>query len=283
MPDLATTLLPSRQKLTGTFWPLLVRIHRWFTPRLDLSSLSSVLVLGNQKTGSTAIARLLAAIGDLSVSPDLHPLHAADVHLPNNPDAVASFVQRMRYYFRREVIKENELTPATGALLTVLPKARPVYVVRHPVHNIRSILDRVGLPGHPQRLDALTLSDDGWTPIVTSRPLGIDADDHITALARRWNYMTAIYRRHSSRLHRVRYEDFVDDKLNTIRSLASELDIECRRDIRPLLDVAFQPRGAHRSTPPEAFFSANALALIHQECAAGMDLLDYDPIPASSS
>ncbi|MCS3658419.1 sulfotransferase family protein [Salinibacter ruber] len=283
MSDFISGLVPSRQKLRGTFWPLLIQTHRLFTPRLDLSTLAPILILGNQKTGSTAIAQLLAALGNLHIHPNIHALQAADTHLPNAPEAVASFIQRSRYYFRADVVKENELTPATGALLTVLPNARPVYVVRHPVQNIRSILDRVQLPGDPQRFDALSLPDSGWSPILTSRPLGIEAGDHITALARRWSHMTALYLRHRTQLHLVRYEDFVADKLETIQRLASRLGIETRKDIRPLLDVSFQPSGAHRSTPPEDFFSSEALAIIHRECAEGMAQLDYDPIPADSS
>lgn len=270
------------QTLTRQAEPLLVTTHRLLTPHLDLNTLNPVLVLGNQKTGSTAIAKLLAHLGRLRAVTDIHPLHAPDAHLPDDPSAVAPFVQRMRYYFRHDLVKENELTPATGALLEVLPHARPAFVVRHPVHNIRSILDRVDLPGHPRSLDAIDLSGSGWGPIVRGRPLGIEAADHITALAKRWQHMTDLYRRHDDRLHLVRYEDFVADKDGTIRRLADQLGIAPRRDIQSLLDVQFQPRGEHRSAPPEEFFSAEALARIHRHCADGLTTLDYDPISTSA-
>lgn len=264
-------------------WPVVVKGHQLFTPRLDLAALDPVLVLGNQKTGSTAIARLLAAFGRLSITADIHLLQSSTVQLTNDPASVAAFIQQARYYFRRQVVKENALTLATDALLNVLPRARPVYVVRHPVHNIRSILDRLSLPGTPRPLDALDLSEGGWQSIVDNRHLGVDAEDHITSLAQRWNHTTAIYLRHRDRLTLVRYEDFVADKLGTIRRLADRLGIEQRQDIHPLLDVPFQPRGAHRSMAPDAFFSADALALINRECAKGMEMLDYEPIVASAS
>ena len=189
-----------RTKLAALLWPVAVKAHQWFTPRLDLAALDSVLVLGNQKTGSTAIARLLAAYGELGVASDIHLLQSADLQVTNDPAWVGAFIQQARYYFRQSVIKENALTPATGALLDVLPKARPIYITRHPVHNIRSILDRLNLPGTPRPLDALELEDDGWTSIVDSRHLGFEAADHIASLAQRWTYMTAIYRRHRDRL-----------------------------------------------------------------------------------
>lgn len=261
----------------------LARLYRGLTPSADLSTLTPILVLGNQKTGSTAIARLLAAWGRLSATTDIHPLQAPDAHLPNDPASVEDFIQRMRYYFRRDLVKENALTPATDALLTVLPAAQPVYVVRHPVQNIRSILDRVGLPGDPRPLDALDRPEDGWSPILDNRHLDLDADDHVTALAQRWSYTTAIYRRHQDRLTLVRYEDFVADKLETIRDLANQLGIDSRQDIRPLLDVPFQPRGSHRSVDPTTFFSDDALAIINRECSEGMSALDYEPIVAASS
>jgi len=275
------------ESLQRTLWkrigPALVKGHQLLTPRLDLSALELVLVLGNQKTGSTAIAKLLAHLGRLRAVTDIHPLHAPDAHLPDDPSAVASFLQRMRYYVRHDLVKENELTPATGALLEVLPRARPVFVLRHPVHNIRSILDRVDLPGVPLPLDEISLSASNWRSIVTGHRLGIEAPDHITALAKRWSHMTTLYRRHQDRLHRVRYEAFTADKRATIRALATRLGIEPRQEIQPLLDVSFQPRGAHRSTPPGEFFSAEALDIIHQQCADGMSALDYEPVSVSPS
>lgn len=273
-----------KAKVLGRFWPAITTVYRGLTSRLDPATLDLVLVLGNQKTGSTAIARLLAVWGNLNAVTDVHSLQASRVRLPNQPAAVEEFLQRARYYFRHDLVKENALTPATDALLNVLPCARPVYVVRHPVHNVRSILDRLGLPGTPRSLRSLDLSDGGWRPIVENRHFDGDADDHITSLAQRWAETTAIYRRHRDRLTLVRYEDFMADKEGCIRQLSDRLNVPQENDIRPLLDVPFQPRGQHRSVPPASFFSAEGLAIINRECADGMDALDYDPIaPASNA
>ncbi len=272
---------PSRsifQKAKRKTWPALVWAHRYLTPHLDLDALDPVLILGNQKTGSTAIARLLAVWGNLRAVTDVPLLQSPNTNLPNDPAAVERFIQGMRYYFRHDLVKENALTPATEALLDVLPRARPLYVVRHPVHNVRSILDRLGLPGEPQSFRTLELSDGGWQPIVENHHFEGQADDHITSLAQRWSHTTAIYQRHRERLTLVRYEDFMDNKQNCIRRLANRLGVPHENDIRPLLDVPFQPRGKHRSKPPESFFSDEALAIINRECAGGMDALNYAPI-----
>ena len=271
------------EKIVGAIRPLLVTGARWGTPRLSLSEIAPVLILGNQKTGSTAIAELLAQYGDLWATTDLHPLQSPDAQIENEPASVACLIQRLRYYFRRDLVKENELTAATDSLLEVFPRARPVFVVRHPVQNVRSILDRVSLPGRPLPFETLDLSGGGWERIVRGHDYGIEADDHITSLALRWCRTTTIYLRHSDRLHLVRYEDFMSDKLGTINALATRLGVEPKEDIRPLLDVPFQPRGDHRSTPPNDFFSDQALDIIHERCVDGMSALNYEPVPDSSA
>lgn len=271
------------QKVERKLWPALVWIHRYLTPQLDLESIDPVIVLGNQKTGSTAIARLLAAWGNLRAVTDVPPFQSSRTYLPNNPASLEPFLQRARYYFRHDLVKENALTPATDALLSLLPRARSTYVVRHPVQNVRSILDRLGLPGSPRPLHTLDLSDRGWRPIVENRHFKGQAKDHITSLAQRWSRTTDVYQRHRDRLVLVRYEDFMDDKEDCIRRLANKLGVPHENDIRSLLDVPFQPRGQHRSVSPESFFSAEALAIINRECADGMETLDYEPIAPESA
>ena len=272
-----------REKLVDAIRPLLVAGARWGTPRLNLRDIDPVLVLGNQKTGSTAIAELLAQYGDLWATTDLHPLQSSAPQIENDPAFVARLIQRLRYYLRGDLIKENELTVATDALLEALPRARPVFVVRHPVQNVRSILDRLSLPGQPLPFERLGLSGNGWERIVRGHDYGIEAENHITSLAVRWCRTAKIYLRHSERLHLVRYEDFVSDKLGTISSLANQLGIQQKKDIRPFLDVPFQPRGDNRATPPQTFFSEQALDIIHNRCRREMDALDYEPILDSSA
>lgn len=269
------------RKLVPKIWPLLVSGTRLLTPPLDLDTISPVLVLGNQKTGSTAIARLLAHRGGLRATTNIHPLQSPDARLENDPAPIEALIQRLRYYFRRDLVKENELTLATDALLQVLPNARFVYVVRHPADNIRSILDRVDLPGHPLPLDRVDRSGSGWHRIVHGTDIDVDAEDHITSLAKRWSYTAEIYNRNRDRLHLVRYEDFTADKKGTISTLSRQLDIEPQQKIEAFLDVSFQPRGTHRSVPLTDFFSADAIATIHRCCRNGMDTLQYSPIDAS--
>lgn len=280
-PDSAETIL---QKFERKMWPILEWAHRHLTPKLDLEDLDPVLVLGNQKTGSTAIAQLLGVWGNLRAVTDVPPLQSPNTNLPNETAAVERFIQHARYYFRHDLVKENALTPATDALLKLLPQARPVFVVRHPVHNVRSILDRLGLSGAPRSLQRLDLSVNGWRPIVENRHFEGQANDHITSLAQRWSDTTTLYLLHRDRLTLVRYEDFMADKQGCIRRLAERLDVPEKNDIQPLLDVSFQPRGKHRSVPPESFFPAKALAIINRECTDGMDALKYNPIlPPSDS
>jgi hypothetical protein len=272
-----------QDKLTDALEPYWARFYPLISTQLDLRALRPILVLGNQKTGSSAVAHLLAAHGDLSLAADVHPAQGRERHVASlDAPAMAGFIQRARYYFRRDVVKENALTPGAGALLAALPNARAVFVARHPAHNVRSILDRLDLPGHPCPLGEIQV-ESGWQEVVDGSALGLNASDHITALARRWQALTDTYLLHRERLHLVRYEDFQTDKSGVIAELAERCDAPRRADIGPLLDRPFQPRGKHRTTPLEDFFSEEALRIIDRCCAGGRRALDYDPILTRSS
>lgn len=269
------------RKLAERLRPAWARLHALLTPRLDLAALDPVLVLGNQKTGSTAIARLLAAYGRLGIAADVPPAHTREQALVEGALPMSDFLQQARYYFRHAVVKENMLTLPAGALLEALPQARFVYVVRRAGENIRSILDRLGLPGRPLPFHALPAVPEGWRSVVDGRWLFPDARNHIAALAARWTRTARLYQQHRARLTLVRYEDFTADKERTIARLAEHLGIPQRQDIRSLLDVPFQPRGAHRRVAPADFFSPEALRIIRHRCTDAMQALGYDePLPA---
>jgi hypothetical protein len=275
------------RKLLAAAEPHWARLYGRFAPPLKPARIAPVLVLGNQKTGSSAIAHLLAACGGLSLAADVHPAQGRERRMAHlDASEMRAFIQNeARYYFGHAVVKENALTPATGALLGALPQARGVFIVRHPAHNIRSILDRLGLPGTPRPLGTVApeLPAAGWREVVTNAALRSDdpedaPEDHITALARRWATLARRYLRHAERLHLARYEDFMAEKAGFVRRLADTLDIPFQRDIESLLDVPFQPRGAHRGAALDQFFSTDALHIIDECCASEMHMLRYDRV-----
>ena len=265
-------------KLANLLEPTWARLYARVAPPLDLDVLEPILVLGNQKTGSTAIARLLAHYAQLSMAVDVPPAWKKEPQLVTGTQSVPSFIQEARYYFRRALVKENVLTLVTRDLLKALPRARVVFVVRHPAHNIRSILDRLGLPGRPLPFDAFGVASPVWKRVVDSRWLGLRAQNNIASLAERWNHVTSIYLQHRNQLHLIRYEDFTADKTGAICRLAGHLALPERQEIHPLADVSFQPPGAHRAVQLNQFFTEEALQLINNRCAAGMQALSYEPL-----
>lgn len=270
------------RKMSRALVPYRARLHALLRSRLDPSAVTAIVILGNQKTGSTAVAHLLASYGQLSLAADVHPAQGNEQRLVNGTYPLPALLQDARYYFRHEVVKENALTPITEPLLNALPHARFVFMTRHPAHNIRSMLDRLSLPGEPLPLSEINV-DPGWQSIVDGSALHLDAPDHISALALRWQTLADRYLDHQDRLQLIRYEDFQTDKTGTIARLAEQLGVPQRTDIQRLLDRPFQPRGAHRTVPLEEFFSEDALRIIDQHCAAGMHALDYTPTLTRSS
>lgn len=155
-----------------------------------------VFVLGNQKSGTTVIAAALAHCADVSATLDIRDLTADRLAgLYEGSVSSSRFVDRYRRAFSRTVIKEPGLTFAYETLREHFPKATFVLIVRDPRDNIRSLLNRLDLPGDASSLPsgALTEVNAIWQQIVKNDVLGIDAEHYVASLARRWNRAATVY------------------------------------------------------------------------------------------
>lgn len=215
-----------------------------------------VLVLGNQKSGTSAIAALFARRVGLSATLDI----LSEVYWPLYPRVVTGqwtmdqYVLRYRAAFSRGLVKDPNLTLVADALLSRFPDSPVIFVVRDPRDNLRSLLNRLDLPGdEPIPVASLTGLTPAWRRIVDGRWLGLDGDDHLSLLAERWRLCARVYGKHAERMRLVRYEDFVADKLGTLDALANDLGFSPTVDVRGQLDDAFQPRGNREVTPAEFF------------------------------
>lgn len=255
--------------------PLAALRSRLSTP-LDFATADPIVVLGNQKTGSSAIAGLLAARTGVSLAADLEDAWTREFELAQNRAMLDLFIQKNRYTFRHAIVKENSLTLAADGLFDTMPKARGVFVVRHPVDNIRSILDRLTWPGDPRPVESLKEAPATWQQVFNLGLWGVDVADHISALAHRWRLTTEAVLRNRPRGFVVRYEDFDHNKLGTIDLLATDLALNDREPIDHLLDHAFQPRGSRRNDSVHTVFSDETLNAIVQICSEGMRTLGYD-------
>ena len=237
-----------------------------------------IFVLGNQKSGTTAIAALLARMTGLRATLDLR----REIDTPTFQRVHAGqwtmerFVERNRFDFSRDLIKEPNLTLLCGPLRDYFPQGRFVFVVRDPRQCIRSILDRLGLPGNSSELNGEQLAgvSPAWRLVLDGRWMGLAGDQYVDLLAERWNRCARVYLDDPERFTLCRYEDFVRDRAGTIADLARALSLPVLRDISSEVESAFQPTGRHRHTPVEEFFGDN-LDRVTRICADPMHALGY--------
>lgn len=238
-----------------------------------------VLVIGNQKSGTTAIAALLAKRAGVSVTLDIPPLWGPAVGcIRNHSLSFADIVRRNRWAFSRAVIKEPALTFIIEDVLRYFDAATPIFVLRDPRDNIRSILNRVSLPGDGSGPLAANqqVTDPGWADIIDGRSLAIAADSYVETLARRWKLSADSYLAHADRCILICYEDFERDKQAAIEKLAHDVRLSMINDIRNFVDIQFQPRG-NRDVPWRDFFGSENLSLIEEICGETMIQFGYQP------
>ena len=238
-----------------------------------------IFVLGNQKAGTTVIAALLAEYTGASATLDLRfPSASALQTVHAGERSLADFVADRAWYFSKEVIKEPELTFLYSELASLFPHAQFVVVVRDPRDNIRSLLDRVGLPGNRERLSrgALDGANAIWTSIVKGEVLNAGGQTYIETLAARWNRATEAYLE-NERSNLIRYESFLEDKEREIARLAKRLGCVARHDISKKKDVQYQPRG-NRNVSWEQFYGVENLVRIEQLCERRMRKLGYSTV-----
>ncbi len=241
-----------------------------------------VIVLGNQKSGTTVIAALLAESAGCAVTLDIFFRFRRPVlaRLLTGRDSLDRFIRRHPYWFSHPIIKEPSLTFFHDDLRRLFPSARFVFIVRDPRDNIRSILNRLRLPGNlpdlpPQALNALP-ANRGWRLILEGTLFGTRGDTYIDVLAQRWNRTADVAWQHCDTLTLIRYEDFLKDKAGTIERLARTVALEPLHDVTDKVDVQYQPRG-DRDVSWIDFFGKENLRRIELLCAARMRRFDYPP------
>lgn len=237
-----------------------------------------MFVFGNQKSGTSAIAALLARSCGLSVSLDM----LQEIQRPTFHRVVAGeisfddYVRRNRWEFSHAVVKEPNLTLLYEPLAARFPGAPMVFVLRDPRDNLRSLLNSLAIPGDLPVLEDRhrARTNPGWDLVLDNGYLGTFGEHYIDQLAGRWVYCANVYRTHQSRIELCRYEDFQADKLAELARLAEAVGYPVVADVTAQLDVAFQPIG-DRQVAWDAFFGRENLARIERICGETMEALGY--------
>lgn len=240
-----------------------------------------VLVLGTQKSGTSAIAALLGIATGLPATIDLR----RDFERPLAPAVAAGrvsfarFLRRHAEAFANPIVKDPNLTFLLPRLLDRWPHARLVFVRRDAVQTVRSVLDRLGIPGDLESLDEARLASlpPGWRCVLDSRwceRLAPHGDPgrarlhYVEELARRCLLADRVAAEalagRPGRSFEVRYESFREAKAAAIEALAAALGLKVRdrAALAAAVDHPFQPAGRAASADPQAFFGANLPRLL---------------------
>lgn len=245
---------------------------------------TKMVVLGHQKTGTTAIGNLLANAVGLSFSNDpiywIEPSNALALdELIRNPEHFLQKRNRLNRKKRlfRAVVKDPDYILALDTVFKLYPAAKFLFIARNPAQVIRSIFNRLKLQGTSEARFIAT-SDmyrgtSNWSYVLN----GEGETDRLTVverLAARIEKATEKYIQNQSKLHLVKYEDFSADKLGIILALAESMGFQVRNDISAKLDIAFQPKGNANLSLLE-FFGEDNIARIQCHCPKTLHKFGY--------
>lgn len=230
-----------------------------------------LLVFGNQKSGTSAVTALLGEATGLSYTVDMFCLYGdLEERLLKKETSLDELLDRARFYFSREIIKEPGLTFFYNDLYGYFPNSPQVFVLRNPYDNIRSILNRANLPGNLE-----DLKDTHWHYIREKLPYwqvvfdGTLADHkgntYIETLALRCRRVFEIYLNSKTNVIPIRYESFKENKVEIIHKLASDLNLPIKHNIEQIKDTQFQPKG-NLSIDTETFFGGRNMERIRKIC-----------------
>lgn len=243
-----------------------------------------MVVLGHQKSGTTAIASLLGERCALAISND--PLYSVDWGAGKIVDDLIrrrvrlnEVANRHRSLFFEAIVKEPDYVFLWDDVVRLYDGAEFVFVVRHPLHTIRSVLNRLGLSGAPEgaELPEMTGPTEHWKRILQGTLPEVQGDDYVERLARRWQLAADAYVNSAKRVHLVRYEDFKRSKTAELDRLADALSLQRRRDVSAALDVQYQPAG-DPSVDLARFFGPQQLRTVTSICEEGMRQFGYQEL-----
>jgi Sulfotransferase family len=231
-----------------------------------------ILILGNQKTGSTAIADLIAKRSGNSVMLDIKSVLSEPSWLLEQRYGLAdfsNFLFQNRSEFNPIILKEPSLTFFYPELVKHFPHARYAFIIRNPLENIRSILNRLKIPGD---LGEINMADwpelsymPTWKLALDSTWLGCPPGNYIEALAYRWNVAAQVYLENNDDMHLIKYEKFLEDKVGEVDAACHYLGLTPTNDISEFLDRQYQSKGKV-GIDPALFFGPENYAKIKKIC-----------------
>ncbi|MAD19762.1 MAG: hypothetical protein CMJ52_06010 [Planctomycetaceae bacterium] len=216
-------------------------------------------ILGMQKSGTSAVAGLLSLRTGIPIAIDLARewRRCTIIRASGSDRAFERYVRRNGIDFARRIVKEPGLTFVYDRLAARWPEARSLVVVRDPVATIRSIVERLEIPGDADAsaIEMRPLVPQAWHAVLDNRWLGVRSEHYIDQLADRWCIAARLALDVRDGRRMIRYEDFVADKIGVIDEIAGHFEIPIVAEIDAFLEVPFQPPGRRRE--PKRVFGPN--------------------------
>ena len=248
---------------------------------------SPIIVLGNQKSGTTAIAALVgrATKKKFAIDPWFQIQNKLDIksqidlqkQLYEHSCSLNDFINHNKQYFSVEIIKEPNFTFLYEDVIKCFPTAKFIFINRDPRDNIRSILNRLNVPGNLTQLsdcqlESMTL---GWQLVMEGKYPSVLGNNYIEKLAYRWNIAADTYIKNADNIIYIAYENFLEDKQAKIISLAEKIGVNIEHDISQELNIQYQPKSNNNASWLE-FFGAKNLAHINDICGDKIKLFNYN-------
>jgi len=239
-----------------------------------------LFILGNPKSGTTVIANLLSKATKKTLTSDIQSsIKYVSLKLDFKLLSFNDFIDRHNYEFSKEIIKEPFLSFYTNDLIRKFPNAKFIWIVRNPHQNIRSILNRLKIPGNLKEINFNEFSElektPAWKVNLQSKMYGYKSSNYIEAMAFRWNHAINIYKENKDRIKLIKYEDFLANKKEFIDKLAISLDLNVEKDISSYTDIQYQPKG-NNTIDINNFFGEENFNIIEELCKENMIELGYN-------
>jgi len=236
-----------------------------------------LFIFGNQKSGTSIIASLLAEATGKSLTLDFRPTYHFGKEIMNISQGkmdFQSFLLKHKKEFSKEIVKEPNLMIFYDLLKDTFHIKKSLFIVRDPRDNIRSILNRLSLSGNRKDISSFSNLSKLWQIIVGNNEEEPTGENYIIKLSERWNRFTNIYFRNKEDFILLKYEDFRDDKVYSIKSIIEQFELKYSNDISLKVDKQIQHKGDN-SVSYLNFFGKENLQIINKICEDGMKLLQY--------
>ncbi|MCW8896654.1 MAG: sulfotransferase [Flavobacteriales bacterium] len=217
--------------------------------------------MGMPKAGTTAIAALLGKkTGQKTMLDTPFFWYPYNFLLLKKEITLKNHLIKHSSILKNKIIKEPNFTLLFDEFYQLYPKAKFIFIVRNPKDNIRSILNRLNLPGNLPDFTAYDELPKSWQSLFYD--YYSSKNHYIEKLADMWVKYNNIYLQNKERFILIKYEDFIKNKEVEIVKLAKSVGLNPQFDIKDIENKQFQPKG-NQNILLDDFFEEN-IKYIHQ-------------------